>query len=174
METKWNFQRKKGSLLLAANLPKTTDELFEDGHLEQALEYRLAFREFGTCLGIKCYYREGAQPSEPTSAELLARAEEIIAAWEKYIESATTPEDLRPITRVMYATALVPGGELTPNYRFPPELLPFHELSGGFDIRTCSNLVLQRSKPGISALSRFENPEFPGGEQSTGLRYVIF
>lgn len=86
-----------------------TGELFEDEHhLEQALEYRLAFREFGTCLGIKCYYREGSQGIE--SEELLARAEEIITAWEKYIEGST-PEDLKPITRVMYATALIPGGE---------------------------------------------------------------
>lgn len=89
-----------------------TGELFEDErHLEQALEYRLAFREFGTCLGIKCYYREGNESNDPASRELLARADEIVTAWEKYIEGTTTPEDLRPITRVMYATALIPGCE---------------------------------------------------------------
>lgn len=42
-------------------------------------------------------------------------ADGIIAAWDPYmglsISENLTPHDLRPITRVMYASALIPGGE---------------------------------------------------------------
>ncbi|KAK2767518.1 hypothetical protein FQN54_003675 [Arachnomyces sp. PD_36] len=105
--THWLAGKESWATNLASRCVAQLRELFDDErHLEQALEYRLAFREFGTCLGIKCYYREGDSRTE--AEELLARAEDIINAWEKYIEGKT-PEDLRPITRVMYATALIPG-----------------------------------------------------------------
>ena len=38
-------------------------------------------------------------------------AAEIVSSWEKHMSQ--TPGDLRPITKVMYAAALIPGG------RFP-------------------------------------------------------
>ncbi|KAI1378171.1 hypothetical protein F4677DRAFT_443386 [Hypoxylon crocopeplum] len=62
--------------------------------------YRLAFREFGACLGIKCYVEDPAQP-------LYAGAEVVLDAWEgKALDVAD--EDLRPINLVMYAAALIP------------------------------------------------------------------
>lgn len=65
--------------------------------------YRLAFREFGACLGIKCYEDDPARP-------LHAGAQTVLDAWEgKVLECAD--EDLRPINLAMYAAALVPGGE---------------------------------------------------------------
>ena len=68
---------------------------------------RLAFREFGTCLGIKCH------PGR--TADLQEYVEEIINAWEPYTKASLSaggdPEDLRPINRAMYATALLPSGE---------------------------------------------------------------
>lgn len=62
---------------------------------------RLAFREFGTCLGLKCY---------GVDEELDREVEAVVDFWHHYIESSTD-EDLRPISLVMYAAALIPGGE---------------------------------------------------------------
>lgn len=67
---------------------------------------RLAFREFGFCLGVKCY---GAEQG------ILEEVRELIRFWEEYAESKDPnygDEDLRPISLVMYAAALIPGGEL--------------------------------------------------------------
>jgi hypothetical protein len=65
------------------------------------MRYRLAFREFGTCLGIGCYGGDD---------RLQEWAAEIVDSWEKHMSQ--TPGDLRPITQVMYAAAIIPGGEL--------------------------------------------------------------
>ncbi|KAK6949952.1 hypothetical protein Daesc_008275 [Daldinia eschscholtzii] len=69
--------------------------------------YRLAFREFGGCLGIKCYVDDPAQP-------LHTAAETVLDAWEGRVLDAAD-EDLRPINLVMYAAALIPGGKSTAN-----------------------------------------------------------
>ncbi|KAF5857873.1 hypothetical protein ETB97_005180 [Aspergillus alliaceus] len=74
-------------------------------------KYRLAFREFGTCMGIKCM---SEQSSEKESAvDLKMYAEKILDSWNVYMQMSlatkVTPDDLRPITRVMYASALLPG-----------------------------------------------------------------
>lgn len=66
------------------------------------MQRRLAFREFGTALGIGCYRN--------SDDYLQSRATEIVTSWEKHIETLT-PDELRPITMVMYAAALVPGGK---------------------------------------------------------------
>jgi hypothetical protein len=63
---------------------------------------RLAFREFGTCLGVRCY--DGADE------ELVALVNKVVKWWEDYLEESTD-EDLRPISLVMYAAALIPGGK---------------------------------------------------------------
>ncbi|KAL2140582.1 hypothetical protein VTI28DRAFT_3592 [Corynascus sepedonium] len=60
---------------------------------------RLAFREFGTCLGLRCYGADG-------EIEYGVRA--VVEFWHRHIESSTE-EDLRPISLVMYAAALIPG-----------------------------------------------------------------
>lgn len=86
-----------------------TDDLFEiDRYLERSHKYRLAFREFGTCMGIKCM---SEQSSEKESAvDLKVYAEKILDSWNVYMQMSlatkATPDDLRPITRVMYASAL--------------------------------------------------------------------
>lgn len=64
---------------------------------------RLAFREFGTCLGIRCWGGSAEQAAE-------GAVQEILTFWEKHMD-ASTDEDLRPISFVMYAAALIPGGE---------------------------------------------------------------
>ena len=63
------------------------------------MRYRLAFREFGTCLGIGCYGGDD---------RLEGWAAKIVNSWEKHMSQ--TPGDLRPITQVMYAAAIIPGG----------------------------------------------------------------
>ncbi|SPQ22751.1 4b6cdb7d-8597-4216-a295-16a73a7a4be1 [Thermothielavioides terrestris] len=60
---------------------------------------RLAFREFGTCLGLQCY---GADE------ETRRGVEAVVNFWQQHIERSTD-EDLRPISLAMYAAALIPG-----------------------------------------------------------------
>jgi hypothetical protein len=61
--------------------------------------YRLAFRDFGACLGVGC--------CDAADLTLETQAEQLIKAWEQAF--VQTPEELRPITQVMYAAALIPG-----------------------------------------------------------------
>jgi len=70
------------------------------GLMARSASRRLAFREFGTCLGVGCY---GADE------EVKEGAEEVVEFWHRYLDR--TEEDLRPISMVMYAAALIPGGE---------------------------------------------------------------
>ncbi|KAK0718349.1 hypothetical protein B0T26DRAFT_646599 [Lasiosphaeria miniovina] len=62
---------------------------------------RLAFREFGACLGLECFGIDD---------ELTARVAAVIDFWQKYLYGSAE-EDLRPISLVMYASALIPGGQ---------------------------------------------------------------
>ena len=79
----------------------TIDWLFKEGYFDSSMSYRLAFREFGTCLGIRCQER---------GEEWRHRAEKILSAWQKKDLMNSTPEQLQAITMVMFATALLPGG----------------------------------------------------------------
>lgn len=98
-------------------LTSVADNLFEiDQYLTRNIKFRLAFREFGTSLGLQC---QAEQTTEKERAvDLKNWADSIIAAWDPYMELSIsedlTPEDMRPITRVMYSSALIPGGELVP------------------------------------------------------------
>lgn len=95
---------------------KHTEELEEDNQLELGVGHRLAFREFGAIMGIKCYedlrdqdywkfwiqkimkvWRQAGQVPTPTG------------------EMVTLPnlQKLAPITLVMFCAALEPGGELS-------------------------------------------------------------
>jgi hypothetical protein len=90
------------------------DDLFEiNRYFERSIKFRLAFREFGTCMGLQC---ESEQTGEKERAvDFKSWSDAIIVAWDPYMELsasvALTPADLRPITRVMYASALIPGGK---------------------------------------------------------------
>jgi hypothetical protein len=72
------------------------------GILDRKPQHRLAFREFGTCLGIGCYGGD---------EYLASRAAAVVKFWEEYMKEVTA-DDLRPISLVMYAAALIPGCEL--------------------------------------------------------------
>lgn len=89
-------------------------DLFEiNRYLERNIKYRLAFREFGTCLGIESQTEKTMEKEHVVDLKVYADA--IVTSWDPYMElsisTGMTPDDLRPITRVMYASALIPGGE---------------------------------------------------------------
>ncbi|KAH6624264.1 hypothetical protein B0J18DRAFT_465501 [Chaetomium sp. MPI-SDFR-AT-0129] len=71
----------------------------ERGLMARDASRRLAFREFGTCLGLRCF---GAE------AGMEKKVQSVVDFWHHYLEKSTD-EDLRPISLVMYAAALVPG-----------------------------------------------------------------
>jgi hypothetical protein len=92
------------SLLNAAK--RDTLLLAESGYFGSSRRRRLAFREFGTCVGIKT-----ALAGEPnTRFEIIAS--KILESWEKDMDVSSSDEmdDLGPINLVMYAAALKPGG----------------------------------------------------------------
>ncbi|KAF2187064.1 hypothetical protein K469DRAFT_738270 [Zopfia rhizophila CBS 207.26] len=72
----------------------------------------LAFRDFGTILGIKCALASG-------DSKWTDRADAIIQTWEdagvvpepakENVRGMNAEDDLLPITEVMYAAALIPG-----------------------------------------------------------------
>ncbi|KAK7746264.1 hypothetical protein SLS53_002223 [Cytospora paraplurivora] len=86
-----------------------TAKLFERGFFDRDIERRLAFREFGTALGIHC--QRAVEDDEWTE-----RADKITTMWRdagllegSWRSRANTDHDLAPITLVMYAAALIPG-----------------------------------------------------------------
>jgi hypothetical protein len=79
-----------------------TDSLYEDEeYFKGRTSYRLAFREFGTCMGIRCHDR---------GQEWIERYERIMSIWDKPDLMKSTPKQLQAITMVMFASALIPGG----------------------------------------------------------------
>src|SRR3569833_3097566 len=74
--------------------------------------HRLAFREFGLALGVECFAGDAAHASLRRQVQ-----DDIVSFWETYLEESLD-EDLRPISLVMYAAALIPGGEVWFLYLF--------------------------------------------------------
>ncbi|EPQ52292.1 hypothetical protein GLOTRDRAFT_47697 [Gloeophyllum trabeum ATCC 11539] len=77
-------------------------DVSESGYFDVPLRMRLAFREFGTCLGIRCHSAD---------ASLESLAQKIATTWEKTVQEEEEQDDLTPITCVMYVSAVVPGGK---------------------------------------------------------------
>lgn len=73
--------------------------VFEGGYLDVPTSRRLAFREYGTCLGIGC--------TKDSDGRLERYRQQIIDTWEEHLE--TTPGDLKAISEVMRAAAIIPG-----------------------------------------------------------------
>ncbi|KAH8692817.1 hypothetical protein BGW36DRAFT_301782 [Talaromyces proteolyticus] len=113
--THWFSDRESWASKLAGRCFQQIYELFEiDRYLSRNIKYRLAFREFGTSLGVRCHSERS--PDKERAVDLKSYADAILASWEPYMEvslspekAELTPEDLRPITRVMYSSALIPG-----------------------------------------------------------------
>lgn len=84
-------------------LPRAEELLDENSAMMQrSASRRLAFREFGTCIGVGCW---------DVDEYLQSRVDDLLEFWDKHLDQKDTEEDLKPISRVMYATALVVGGE---------------------------------------------------------------
>lgn len=101
------FQPPRENAVLICH--KTEILVKDEAYFDAPTRYRLAFREFGTCLGIRCAGGD---------AELRAVAQKICDTWEGsgYVPEPTVSikgrmQSLLPITAVMYATALYPGGK---------------------------------------------------------------
>jgi hypothetical protein len=91
------------------------DLLETSQHLSRNIKYRLAFREFGTALGIKCMSSQDFEKER--SVDMRGYADRILESWASTMEVSlgderrdhSTPQGMKAITRVMYAAALVPG-----------------------------------------------------------------
>ncbi|KAJ5183513.1 hypothetical protein N7492_001129 [Penicillium capsulatum] len=108
----WFSERESWAANLEIRCFEQLYNLFEiNQYLLRNIKYRLAFREFGTCLGAQCQAEHSTEKER--GVDLKAWSDSIVAAWDPYMElsisEGLTPEDLRPITRVMYASALIPG-----------------------------------------------------------------
>lgn len=88
-------------------------------YFENPLELRLAFREFGTCVGIKCSLSLSDSEDDKVLDGL---ASDILDQWQQSMvrstengtfDEAMQGQGLRPITKVMYASALIPGGKFS-------------------------------------------------------------
>lgn len=87
-------------------------QLWEEGYFDRNTKKRLAFREFGTALGMRC--GSGGDDWE-------RRAEQLTMTWDKAglvlipergnAAGMNAEDDLLPITKTMYAAGLIPGGE---------------------------------------------------------------
>ena len=90
------------------------DTLFEiDRYLQFPARYRLPFREFGTCLGICCHVEQQSEKQQHF-IDLDGYADAILRFWEPIMElsaQGSDEDDLKAINKVMYASALIPGGE---------------------------------------------------------------
>ncbi|PKS05951.1 hypothetical protein jhhlp_007784 [Lomentospora prolificans] len=73
----------------------------ERGFIARSAGQRLAFREFGFCLGIQCYGRDRF---------LAHKVDDVVQFWDENPE-AFADKDLGPISSVMHAAALKPGGK---------------------------------------------------------------
>ncbi|RDX43099.1 hypothetical protein OH76DRAFT_1488099 [Lentinus brumalis] len=85
----------------------------EEKYFEAPTRFRLAFREYGTCLGVHCLL--GQISAEASSDEEKrywnALLDEVHRAWDPIVERdpPLVPRKLQPIALVMYAAALYPG-----------------------------------------------------------------
>ncbi|KAM7185384.1 hypothetical protein V8F33_012436 [Rhypophila sp. PSN 637] len=95
-EENWAKKMGEESLDVARKL------LDEKGPLmKRDASHRLAFREFGACLGVRCYGGDD---------ELEGKVGKMLKFWERYLDGGTEDlGDLRPISLVMFASALIPG-----------------------------------------------------------------
>lgn len=106
----WFAEEEEWAKGLAERASKDLLTLYDEGgYFDMPTRARLAFREFGTCLGIR---------TATSGSDWDARADKITSTWEK---EGLVPEPegekpgrsamdkLLPITLVMYATALIPG-----------------------------------------------------------------
>lgn len=89
--------------------------LVQDGYFDEPVSRRLAFREFGTALGLRVAMA-WVDEADTIHSKLQALPDQICKTWEDAgLVPVATKElegrmaELMPITAVMYASALIPG-----------------------------------------------------------------
>lgn len=105
----WLRRDEEWASVLCHRAVSCLKRLVSSGYFQRATGRRLAFREFGTALGVQSV-------NVQDDPELMSLSDVICAAWE---DARLVPEpspqqqgrmaELMPITAVMYATALTPG-----------------------------------------------------------------
>ncbi|PNP60982.1 hypothetical protein FNYG_14263 [Fusarium nygamai] len=98
------YAHEKWSQAFTRQAIDLVNDLFDgkSADMSGSISRRLAFREFGACLGAQC-----VQPDEP----LKEQVSELIEFWEGHIHQHDQ-DGLKPISQVMYAAAIIPGGKL--------------------------------------------------------------
>ncbi len=86
---------------------RTLEVLWQGGAFEEAARYRLAFREFGTTIGVQ------VNPAAPRAWH--ERVRQLHGLWSPHLY--TRDSDITP---VMYATSLLPGAFSRAYDRLPP------------------------------------------------------
>ena len=86
---------------------RTLEMLWQRGAFEEAARYRLAFREFGTTIGVQ------VNPAAPRAWH--ERVRQLHGLWAPHLY--TRDSDITP---VMYATSLLPGAFSRAYDRLPP------------------------------------------------------
>ncbi|KAJ0422377.1 hypothetical protein BJY00DRAFT_311098 [Aspergillus carlsbadensis] len=111
----WVANEEWAEEIVESCFERVYDLLETSQHLSRNHKYRLAFREFGTALGIKCMSSQ--DPEKERSVDLRGYADRILESWASAMEVSlgderrdhSTPTGMKAITRVMYAAAVVPG-----------------------------------------------------------------
>ncbi|KAF4959211.1 hypothetical protein FGADI_1855 [Fusarium gaditjirri] len=95
------YPHEEWSQALTRQAMDLIDDLFDGKFTDMSgsASKRLAFREFGTCLGVHC-----VGPDEP----LREQVSTLIGFWEDHIHQHDG-DGLKPISQVMYAAAIIPG-----------------------------------------------------------------
>ncbi|EFQ98002.1 hypothetical protein MGYG_01038 [Nannizzia gypsea CBS 118893] len=100
------FYDEDWAVTLASRCCNILKNLFDEEYHLKFGASRLAFREFGACLGIECF-RATVGPEGDLYDYFKEMSDAMI---EQYNDDGTqTPNELKPITRVMFASALIPG-----------------------------------------------------------------
>jgi len=109
----WFADQEEWARGLVERAEHDCESLFERNYFEGNRKERLAFRDFGTVLGIKCALGD----------DLASKAEAVVKGWEaegvvpvptSVVENSSANEKLFSITAVMYAAALITGGSCLP------------------------------------------------------------
>lgn len=93
-EDSWTSGFKARALTIAEDVLQANSRL--------PVSRRLAFREFGACLGILC--------GEGNMSEIEVAVQNIVEFWESHVASGLE-EEIRPISQAMYVAARIPGGK---------------------------------------------------------------
>jgi hypothetical protein len=109
----WFAKEEEWAQGLIHRAGRDTEQFWASSYFKRRMDHRLAFRDFGLALGMRC----GLAQSDPKWTE---RADSILHSWERAglvpeprdsnEAGMNAEEDLIPISCVMYAAAVAPGG----------------------------------------------------------------